>query len=266
MTTGDRFEKLVKIMRELRGENGCPWDKEQTHKSLRQYLLEETYEVLECLDEDTIEELPGELGDLLLQVVFHAQIGSENQTFTIDDVLDKIIHKLIQRHPHVFGEAYVETAEEQSKLWERIKRKEGKESILGGVPKALSALLRAYRLQQKAAAVGFDWPDIGPVWDKVHEEMQELREAVQSGDQSEIEKEYGDLLFAMVNLGRFLNVNPEDALRQTIEKFIYRFQKIEDHYRKQGRDLREVPLEEMDEIWEAAKKDTQSTPPTGEPQ
>ncbi len=266
MTTGDRFEKLVKIMRELRGENGCPWDKEQTHKSLRQYLLEETYEVLECLDEDAIEELPGELGDLLLQIVFHAQIGSENQTFTIDDVLDKIIHKLIQRHPHVFGEEYVETAEEQSKLWERIKRKEGKESILGGVPKALSALLRAYRLQQKAAAVGFDWPDIGPVWDKVHEEMQELREAVQSGDQSEIEKEYGDLLFAMVNLGRFLNVNPEDALRQTIEKFIYRFQKIEEHYRKQGRDLREVPLEEMDEIWEAAKKDAQSTPPTGEPQ
>ena len=255
MTTGDRFEKLVNIMRELRGENGCPWDREQTHKSLRQYLLEEAFEVLECLDEDNLDDLPAELGDLLLQIVFHAQIGHENNTFTIDDVLDNIIRKLIDRHPHVFGEEYVETAEEQSKLWERIKRKEGKESILGGVPKALSALLRAYRLQQKAAAVGFDWPDIAPVWDKVREEMQELQEAVKSGDQREIAKEYGDLLFAMVNLGRFLNVNPEDALRQTIEKFIYRFQKIEKHYRQQGRDLREVPLEEMDEIWEAAKQD-----------
>ncbi|RME01427.1 MAG: nucleoside triphosphate pyrophosphohydrolase [Calditrichaeota bacterium] len=253
MTSGEKFEKLLRIMQQLRGENGCPWDKEQTHQSLRQYLLEETYEVLECLDDNNLKELPKELGDLLLQIVFHAQIGREEGSFSIDDVLDAIIQKLIDRHPHVFGDKVIKTAKEQEKHWERLKKNEGKKSVLDGVPRELSGLLRAYRLQQKAASVGFDWDQIEQVWEKLHEEIEELRHALQAGKIKNIEDEFGDLLFALVNISRFLNVNPEDALRGSIEKFIRRFRKIEAHFQKQHRELHQVSLEEMDAVWEQAK-------------
>ncbi|MFQ5627441.1 MAG: nucleoside triphosphate pyrophosphohydrolase, partial [bacterium] len=200
-----------------------------------------------------IKELPNELGDLLLQIVFHAQIGSENESFDISDVIAQITKKLIDRHPHVFGDAKIATASEQEINWERLKKKEGKKSVIDGIPHHLPALQRALRLQQKAATVGFDWPDITGVWKKIDEEFDEFREAIKSGDQSSIEEEYGDLLFALVNLGRFINCNPEDALRGTITKFISRFQQIEKHFAKAGRDLNNVTLEEMDEIWEKTK-------------
>ena len=255
MTTGQRFEKLVQIMAELRSENGCPWDKEQTHLSLRQYLIEEAYEVLECLDEENISELPKELGDLLLQIVFHAQIARENDEFSIDDVLNEISQKLIRRHPHVYGDVEINSAAEQSVHWEQLKKHEGKRSVLDGVPKNLPGLQRASRLQQKAATVGFDWPDISGVWDKIHEELQELQHAIESKDKNCIEDEYGDLLFALVNLGRFLEINPEDALRRTIEKFISRFGQIEKHFSEKGQELHETSLEEMESIWQKAKED-----------
>lgn len=254
MTAGEKFDKLLGIMATLRGENGCPWDREQTHQSLRPYLLEEAFEVLECLDQENMDDLPGELGDLLLQIIFHAQIATEAGTFTIHDILDRITRKLIERHPHVFGDKTISTAREQSIHWEQLKKNEGKKSVLDGVPKALSALLRAYRLQQKASTVGFDWPHIGQVWDKLHEELEELKQAVQNNHRRHIEDELGDLLFALVNLARFLDINPEDALRQTTEKFIRRFQQIEEHFSRQGKDLRDLSLEEMDAVWDAAKK------------
>lgn len=252
--SGQLFEQLVDIMAKLRSEDGCPWDREQTHASLRQYLLEETYEVLEAIDDDDKKELAKELGDVLLQVVFHAQIGKENSDFTIDTVLQQIIRKLIDRHPHVFGDAEMPTAEQQVKNWEQSKRQEGKISVLDGVPAALSALARAHRLQQKAATAGFDWPDISGVWEKIDEEMQELRHAIDTGKSREIEAEYGDLLFATVNLGRFIDQNPEDALRRTIEKFISRVQFIEKTLASNGVPVHEATLAQIDEIWEQAKR------------
>lgn len=255
MTLGERFESLVGIMAKLRQPDGCPWDIEQTHRSLRQYLLEETYEVLECLDEDNLKELPKELGDLLLQVIFHAQIGEENREFDISDVISHITKKLIARHPHVFGDEKISSAKEQEKNWERLKMsQEGKRSVISGIPHHLPALQGALRLQQKAATVGFDWPDINGVWKKVDEEFDEFKTAIESGDQSHIAEEYGDLLFALVNLGRFIDCNPEDALRGTISKFIFRFQYIEQYFEKQGRELKDVSLAEMDTVWEKSKE------------
>ena len=252
-TTGRMFEKLVNIMSTLRGPNGCPWDKEQTHHSLRQYLIEEAYEVLEALDEDNPSELCNELGDLLLQVVFHAQIASETDRFSIADVIEAITEKLIRRHPNVFGDVKIETAEEQSINWEKIKKSEGKKSAIDGVPKAMSSLLRAGRIQQKAATVGFDWPDIKPVIAKIKEELGELNEAITEKDKDHIEDEFGDLLFAMVNLSRFLEINPENALRQTIDKFSTRFQKVEAHFEAKGQSMNEKSLEEMDAVWDKIK-------------
>lgn len=250
---GAKFQELLAIMARLRAENGCPWDREQTHKSLRQYLLEETFEVLETLDEENYSELPGELGDLLLQIIFHAQIGSENHAFTIEDVIENISEKLIRRHPNVFGDLDIKNAEEQSVNWERIKKTEGKTSVIDGVPKALSALLRATRIQQKASTVGFDWPEPAPVWDKVAEELAELKEVCQEQNQDRIEEEFGDLLFALVNLSRFLRVNAEDALRRTTEKFISRFRNVEDEFKKQNKSMHEATLAELDAVWEAVK-------------
>lgn len=254
MTIGERFENLVAIMARLRGDDGCPWDREQTHKSLRQYLLEETYEVLEALDQEDLQELPKELGDLLLQIIFHARIAEENGTFSIDDVVENITRKLIERHPHVFGDKVIKTAREQEKHWEKLKMNEGKKSVLDGVPRELSSLLRAYRLQQKAASVGFDWPDANGVWAKIDEEIAELKRAIASGEAGKIEEEYGDLLFALVNLGRFIGSNSEDALRACIEKFERRFRRIEAHFKNAGRDLRAVSVDEMEEIWQQAKR------------
>lgn len=252
-TTGSMFEKLIDIMSRLRGPNGCPWDREQTHSSLRQYLIEETYEVLEVLDEENYPELCNELGDLLLQIVFHAQLAKESQRFNIADIIEAITEKLIRRHPNVFANVEINTAEEQSVNWERIKKTEGKKSVIDGVPKALPALLRAGRIQQKAATVGFDWPDQKPVWDKVHEELGELDEALQQKNKTRIEEELGDLLFSLVNLSRFLNINPEDALRKTINKFSTRFQKVETYFEENGENINEKSLEEMDAVWDKIK-------------
>lgn len=249
------FEELTGIMEKLRGEGGCPWDRKQTHQSLRQYLLEEAYEVLETLDRNDMNALKEELGDLLLQVVFHAQIASENDEFDINDVIDSINKKLIFRHPNVFGDVVIKTAEEQTVNWEKLKKEEGRESTISGVPRELPALLRAHRIQAKAATVGFDWSEIKDVWEKVDEEMEELREATRLKDQQKIDEEMGDLLFSLVNLSRFLHTNPEDALRQTIEKFNDRFQKVEAELKKRGKTPDEATLREMDEIWEEIKKE-----------
>lgn len=252
--TDSKFSQLVHIMKKLRSDDGCPWDRNQTHQSLRQHLLEEAYEVLETIDEERYDELAGELGDLLLQVVFHAQMASESNRFTINDVLDAITEKLIRRHPHVFGDETVETAEEQIQLWEQTKVKnEGKRSALDGIPKQLPALVRAYRMQGKAAAVGFDWPQIEPVWQKLDEEIKELKHEITESNRELIEEELGDVLFTVVNLSRFVHINPEDALRRTIEKFDRRFKKIEAVLQQQGKTMHTVSLEEMDSIWDSIK-------------
>lgn len=251
---GREFERLVELMAALRGEKGCPWDKEQTHRSLRQYLLEEAYEVIEAIDQERYEDLQEELGDLLLQVVFHAQIAAEAGRFTIAEVLRGINEKLVRRHPHVFGEAVVRTASEQTRHWEKLKREEGKRSAVEGVPRELSALLRAHRVQAKAATIGFDWNRVEEVWEKVREELRELEEACARKNPAEIEEEFGDLLFSLVNLSRFIGVNPEDALRQTVEKFIRRFQAVERILLERGKKAGEATLEEMDQIWEEEKR------------
>lgn len=250
-----RFNRLVEIMALLRSEEGCPWDREQTHASLRQHLLEESYEVIETIDEGRLDDLAGELGDVLLQVVFHAQMAAEAGRFTIEDVLEHINAKLERRHPHIFGDAVIKSAEEQVMAWEQSKlRKEGKKSAIDGVPKELPALIRAYRIQNKAAAVGFDWPETAPVWDKIREEMGELEEAVGAASPERISDELGDLLFSIVNISRFLKVNPEDALRGTIEKFSRRFHAVEETMARQGRRMEESTLAEMDRIWEEVKR------------
>ena len=251
---GTEFERLVEIMRELRGEHGCPWDKEQTHESLRQYLLEEAYEVIEAIDSGRYDDLKEELGDLLLQVVFHAQIAEEEGRFTILEVVRGINEKLIRRHPHVFGDVVVKTAAEQSQHWEKLKRQEGKKSAIDGVPRSLNALLRAHRIQAKASTVGFDWEKTEQVWEKVREELAELEEAYKNGDQQAVQEELGDVLFAIVNLSRFLRVNPEDALRLTVEKFSRRFRAVEEELRRRGKTAEEADLEEMDAIWENHKR------------
>lgn len=254
MQSGKKFEKLVEIMAALRAEKGCPWDKEQTHQSLRPYLIEETYEVLESLDEGNMQELSKELGDLLLQIIFHAQIGRENQTFDIDAIIDGITEKLIARHPHVFGDVQINSAAEQSVHWEKLKKNEGKKSVIDGVPKNMPALRRAQRLQQKASTVGFDWPDINGVWRKLEEEIEELKQAVRLGRQDEIEDEFGDVLFATVNLARFINANAEDCLRSTIQKFIFRFQYMEKYFSNQGKDIGDISLDDMEAKWQEAKR------------
>ncbi len=252
---GDAFEKLVEIMAALRAEKGCPWDKEQTRESLKPFLVEETYEVLDALDEGDPEKIKEELGDLLFQIVFHCQIAKERGEFDIDDVISKISQKMRGRHPHVFGEARYETAEEVLKQWEERKKEEGKgrESILEGIPRELPSLLRAHRIQARAARVGFDWAQVGDVLKKLDEELGEFREALQKKEQKSIEDELGDLFFVLVNISRFVGVNPEDALRKTISKFISRFRYIEMKAADSGRRLSEMTLEEMDELWNEAK-------------
>jgi tetrapyrrole methylase family protein / MazG family protein len=254
-TTEEKFAQLVQIMSTLRSEKGCPWDRLQTHQSLRQHLLEEAYEVIETIDEGRIHDLAEELGDVLLQVVFHAQMASEQELFDIGTVLTHINDKLIRRHPHVFGDVKINTAEEQIVHWEQTKvLKEGKKSAIDGVPVTFPALMRAYRMQNKAATVGFDWPAIQPVWEKIDEEMGELKEAVEQGDNASIEDELGDLLFSIVNVSRFLKINPEDALRKTIAKFDKRFRQVEESFRQRQRPMTEASLAEMDEVWEEVKR------------
>ncbi|MFZ5515079.1 MAG: nucleoside triphosphate pyrophosphohydrolase [Candidatus Zhuqueibacterota bacterium] len=249
-----QFEKLIQIMARLRAEDGCPWDREQTYESLRQYLLEETYEVLELIDAGRYDDLKFELGDLLLQVIFQSQIAEEEGRFSIYDVLEIINQKLIHRHSNVFGDVKINNAEEQTVNWEKMKRKENaNRSTIDGVPDQLPALLRAFRTQAKAATVGFDWQTIEPIWEKFREETQELHRAVKDGGQRDIEMEFGDMLFTMVNLSRFLKVNPEDALRLSIDKFSSRFRQLERIARSENKSLDEMTLEEMDKIWDQIK-------------
>ncbi|MCL5022544.1 MAG: nucleoside triphosphate pyrophosphohydrolase [Nitrospirae bacterium] len=254
MSTGD-FEKLVEIMSELRGEKGCPWDREQTRESLKPFLLEETYEVLEAIDEGDPGKMKEELGDLLFQILFHCQIAEERGEFDIHGVIGKISEKMIGRHPHVFGGAKYETSEEVLRQWEERKKEEGKnrDSILDGVPRDLPSLLRAHRIQTRAARVGFDWKRVDDVLLKLDEELEEFREALRGKEQGEIEDELGDLFFVLVNVARFVGVNPEDALRKTISKFISRFRYIEMKAAESGKSLPAMSLEEMDALWDEAK-------------
>ena len=251
------FEELVDIMAKLRSEAGCPWDREQTHQSLRPYLIEEAYEVLDALDNGEDGDFRDELGDLLLQVVFHAQIANEEKRFDIHDVARAINDKLVRRHPHVFGDTRADTADEVLTNWEKIKREEkgdeGRRSVLDGLPAGMPALLRAYRIQEKVARVNFDWDDVKEVLEKVSEEIVEVRRALENGDRAEIEEEMGDLLFSLVNLSRHLNVPPEDALRRSNDKFIRRFRYIEAALELKGENLERATFEELDALWEEAK-------------
>ncbi|MFB3817755.1 MAG: nucleoside triphosphate pyrophosphohydrolase [Candidatus Methylomirabilales bacterium] len=257
-TAEELFGELVEIMARLRGEGGCPWDREQTHESIKPYLIEETYEVLEAIDERAPDKLREELGDLLLQVVFHARMAEETGAFDIRHVIASIAEKLRRRHPHVFGEVRADTAQEVLFNWEQIKQRErqaatGKASALDGVPRELPALLRAHRLQEKASRVGFDWKEAQEVYRKVEEELGELRAAMQQQRPERMEAELGDLLFALVNLSRFIAVNPEEALRKTIARFIARFRYIEEALARRGASLRDATLEQMDRLWDEAK-------------
>jgi tetrapyrrole methylase family protein/MazG family protein len=273
--SGDRFEALVKIMERLRGDGGCPWDREQTRQSLKPFLIEEAYEVVEAIDEGDPKKLMEELGDLLFQVIFHAQVGAERGEFTIGQVLAATADKMVRRHPHVFASATASTAREVLEQWEELKRVERDAvagipaSALDGVPKELPALLRAQRLQDKASRSGFDWPEISGVIAKVEEELGELKEAIHRATSEEpatstgslrslseiegVELELGDLLFSLVNLARFLNLSAEDALRKSITKFGVRFRYIEEMVERRGNRLRDVSLEEMERLWEDAK-------------
>ncbi len=249
------FKELLSIMQRLRSEKGCPWDKKQTRETLKPYIIEEAYELIEALEENAPEKIKEELGDLLFQIVFQCQIAKENHEFDMSDVIEKIGTKMISRHPHVFGDAECRTPEEVIEQWEILKKQEGKlrDSILEGVPAAMSSLLRAHRLQKRAAQVGFDWEKVEDVLKKVDEEMNELKEALKSGKREDMEDELGDIFFMLVNLSRFMKVNPEDAHRKTISKFIRRFRYIEMKAAEQDRELSDMTLEEMDSLWDEAK-------------
>jgi tetrapyrrole methylase family protein/MazG family protein len=256
--TGGRLPALVNVMARLRSKtDGCPWDTEQDHKSLRPYVIEEAFEVLEAIDSGMMDKLVEELGDLLLQVVFHSQIGAENGDFTIDDVINEIVAKLIRRHPHVFGDVQVEDAEGVLINWEKIKRGEkgniDRKSVLDGIPVDLPALMKASKIQGKAAKVGFDWDHADDALEKVWEESAEFRQAYMSGDKDKIEDEMGDLFFAIVNVARFFDINPEFALRRTVDKFQHRFRYIEEIAEKTGKSLEQMTLQEMDALWNEAK-------------
>jgi tetrapyrrole methylase family protein/MazG family protein len=250
------FEQLVSIMRRLRAPGGCPWDAEQTHESLTRYLLEETYEVIEAIDEKSPQHLKEELGDLLLQPVFHAAIAEESGSFTIDDVIGTLCEKLIRRHPHVFGDLEIKDSNQQVENWEKIKKLEkGDErpSALSGVPAHLPALLKAQKIGEKASRVGFDWEHSDQVLAKVMEELHEFEEAWAGGDPSRMEDELGDLLFAIANLGRFLSINPEEALRKTLTRFQKRFTYVEGALHSKGLPMQNATFAEMDSLWEQAK-------------
>ncbi len=247
------FEKLLDIMDELRSK--CPWDKKQTIESLRHLTIEETYELSDAILEKNIKGIINELGDLMLHLVFYSKIGDDKDYFTITDVLNTINNKLIQRHPHIYGNTKVQSADEVRDNWEKIKLKAGNDSVLGGVPVSLPPLVKAYRIQEKASGVGFDWEDPEQVWEKVKEEMNELKKEVKiSENKDKMENELGDLLFALVNYARFIDINPEDALERTNKKFIKRFQYLEKGIKKQGKNINDLSLKEMDVYWEEAKK------------
>jgi MazG family protein len=292
-STGERFERAVSIMERLRAPGGCPWDREQTFDSIKPYTLEETYEVLEAIDNRDWPELAGELGDLLLQVLFYAEMAKEQSSFSIDDVLDGLSNKLIHRHPHVFGDVKADTSAEVKRNWEALKVEEKKkrqagddgiasatktekQSILAGISSAMPSLLEAYKISSRGAGVGFDWPNVEGLFDKLHEETAELREhlkefpapgprpqghgiagsgrtAVPEELQGRLEEEIGDLFFVLVNVARYLSVDPESALRKTNRKFRRRFQWMEDRLRQTGRSPDQAPMEELESLWQQAK-------------
>jgi tetrapyrrole methylase family protein/MazG family protein len=253
------FADLVGVMSRLRGEGGCPWDRKQDHRTLRKWLLEECYEAVEAIDNDDLANLCDELGDVLLQIVFHAQVATESGAFTIADVIEAIVTKLIRRHPHVFGDGDADSPEAVVRNWEAIKATErgdrpAPESALDGVPVALPALNRAQEMGERAARVGFDWPDVGGVMAKIAEELEEIRDAVQSGDRAAVEREIGDMLFAVVNLARWTEVDAEEALRTMLGRFAKRFRHIEAEAARSGRAMSAMTIEELDALWERAKR------------
>jgi len=248
----DAFGRLLDIMDDLREK--CPWDKKQTLQTLRHLTIEETYELGDAILDNDLQEIKKELGDVLLHIVFYSKIGSETNDFDIADVCNEICEKLIYRHPHIYGDVVVENEEEVKQNWEKLKLKEGKKSVLEGVPKSLPALVKASRIQEKVKGVGFDWEEPYQVWDKVEEEIQEFKDEIKNGDQDKIEAEFGDVLFSMINYARFVNVNPEDALERTNKKFIKRFQYLESKAVELGKQLSEMTLAEMDVFWNEAKK------------
>jgi MazG family protein len=291
-TTGERFERAVSIMARLRGPGGCPWDREQTFDSIKPYTLEETYEVLEAIDNRDWDELPGELGDLLLQVLFYAQMAKDQGTFSIDEILDRLCTKLVDRHPHVFGEATAETSSEVLRNWQALKAEEKKkkaaeagdhgkgsaqpDSVLAGISTAMPALMEAYKLSSRAAQVGFDWPEIGGLFEKLQEETAELQQGLEEypppGPQPQgrgvagssgqrvpedlrqhLEEEVGDLFFVLVNIARYLSLDPESALRKANRKFKRRFQWIEEQLRASGRSPEKASMTELESLWQKAK-------------
>ena len=248
----DAFNRLLDIMDDLRQK--CPWDKKQTLQTLRHLTIEETYELGDAILDNDLQEIKKELGDVLLHIVFYAKIGSETGDFDIADVANSICDKLIHRHPHIYGDVVVENEEQVKQNWEKLKLKEGKKSVLEGVPKSLPALVKASRIQEKARGVGFDWDEPAQVWEKVQEEIAEFQEEVASGDQDKMESEFGDVLFSLINYARFHSINPEDALERTNKKFIKRFTYLEGKAAGMGKSLADMTLAEMDVFWNEAKK------------
>ncbi len=248
----EKFDELVQIMRRLRKE--CSWDKVQTFDSIKAATLEETYEVIEAIDDKNYDELKNELGDLLLHIVFHSVMGEEKKLFTIEEVIDSINDKLVRRHPHIFSGVKVENNKEIERNWETIKMNEGRKSILEGIPKNLPELQKATRMQEKVAKIGFDWEHKEDVWKKVIEEIEEMHESEKTGDKDLFEKEMGDVFFALINYSRFLGINAENALRKTNKKFNNRFHFIEEKLEKNNKSITESSLEEMDKYWEESKK------------
>ncbi len=246
------FNRLLDIMDELREK--CPWDKKQTLESLRHLTIEETYELADAILDNDLQEIKKELGDVLLHIVFYAKIGSEKKAFDIGDVANSISDKLISRHPHIYGNVKVDNEEDVKRNWEQLKLKEGKKSVLEGVPNSLPALVKASRIQEKVTGVGFDWEKPEQVWENVQEELEELNEEIKKGNKANTEKEFGDVLFSMINYARFIDVNPENALEKTNKKFINRFQFLENAAKKEGKNLSDMTLTEMDVHWEKSKE------------
>lgn len=251
-SVADSFLALMTIMDELREK--CPWDKKQTIHTLRSMTLEETYELVDAIDQNNWQGIKEELGDMLLHILFYTKIGSEEKAFELQEVIEGISRKLINRHPHIYGDVKVENEEDVKRNWEQIKIKEGKKSVLSGVPVSLPAVVKATRIQEKAKQVGFEWDNREDVWKKVEEEMGELQEAVQANDQKEIQAEFGDLLFSLINYARFLQVDAEAALEQTNKKFMNRFQAMESMAAEQGKNLGDMTLNEMDALWNEIKR------------
>ena len=246
------FGRLLDIMDDLREK--CPWDRKQTNETLRHLTIEETYELADAILNNDPTEIKKELGDVLLHIVFYAKIGSETNSFDIADVANAICDKLIDRHPHIYGDVVVANEEEVKQNWEKLKLKEGKKSVLEGVPKGLPALVKASRIQEKAKGVGFDWEEPHQVWDKVQEELNEFKSEIENGNQDKMEAEFGDVLFSLINYARFLKINPENALERTNKKFIHRFQYLESKAAELGKSLADMTLAEMDVFWNEAKK------------